>query len=171
MSHETDKMIPYQENKNGEINPFDKIISMLNRNNTEYQTIEHEPVYTSAQAESISGLDLSQGVKSLLLKADKTFVLVVLPGDKRIDFNKVKAVTSAKKVRFATKEEVKDIMHCELGACYPIGSFLNLRTVADPSVMENDIVAFNPGVNDKSIILKSQDYVKIASPEIIQIRE
>lgn len=169
MSNETDKMKPFQENKDREINPFNKIISILQAGNVNYQIIEHEPVYTSTQAESISGLTLSQGAKALLLKADKNFVLVVLPGDRRVDFDKLKQVLSAKKVRFAVEDEVKEIMHCGLGACYPIGSFLNLRTVADPSLMENEMIAFNPGVNDKSIILNSADYVKIALPEITRI--
>ncbi len=171
MLSEIDKMRSFKENKDREINPFDEIIFMLDANHVGYQTIKHEPVYTSAQAESISGLALNQGAKALLLKADKDFVLVVLPGDKRVDCNKLKQVLAAKKVRFAGEEEVRKIMHCELGACYPIGSFLNLRTVADPSLIEHETIAFNPGVNDKSIILKSEDYIKVASPEIIQISE
>jgi len=162
-------MKPFQEKKRKEINPFNEIISMLNANHVEYQTIEHEPVYTSAQAESITGLALSQGAKALLLKTDADFVLVVLPGDRHIDFGKLKQALLAKKVRFAGEKEVKEIMHCGLGACYPIGSFLNLRTLADPSLIEHETIAFNPGVNDKSIILKSKDYVKVASPEIARI--
>lgn len=152
-------------------NPFNRIISMLDIDHVVYHIIEHEPVYTSAQAESISGLDLSQGAKALLLKADAAFILAVLPGNRRLDLHRLKQFLPAKRIRFATEKEVREIMHCELGACYPIGSFLNLRTVLDPTLIENEMVAFNPGVNDRSIILRSQDYVKIASPEIIRIRD
>lgn len=169
MLKEIDNMSPLQENRDREINPYNEIVSMLDASHVEYQTVAHEPVYTSAQAESITGLALNQGAKALLLKADKAFVLVVLPGGKRVDFGKLKQVLPAKKVRFAEEEEVKKVMHCELGACYPIGSFLRLRTLIDPSLLENEMIVFNPGVNDKSIILKSEDYVKIASPEITPI--
>lgn len=169
MLNESDRMKTYQEHSHTGINPFNEITAMLSANNINYQTIEHEPVYTSEQAERISGLALNQGAKSLLLKADKAFVLIVLPGDRRIDFGKLKQTLAVKKVRFAGEEEVRTVMHCTLGACYPIGSFLGLRTIADPSLLENETIVFNPGVNDKSIILKSEDYVRIASPEMIQI--
>lgn len=114
MSKETDKMNALQKDHDTEINPFNEITTMLQVSNIQYQTLEHQPVYTSTQAEDISGLALNQGAKALLLKTDKTFVLVVLPGDRRVDFSKLKQVLPAKKVRFAEEKEVKTVMHCNL---------------------------------------------------------
>jgi len=151
------------------INPLSEIIKLLDEGGATYRIISHTPVYTSAQAEAISGLSLNQGAKVMLLRTEDKFVLAVLPGDKRVDFKKVSQYLGAKKVGLATEEEVKGVMHCDLGACYPFGSFIGIRTIADPLLKEEEIIAFNPGVNDQTIIMGSGEYFKIAVPEVLPI--
>ncbi len=157
------------EDMNQPINPCQEILDLLKKSGVPYRVIEHEPVYTSEQAEAISGLSLSQGAKVLLLSAENQFVLAVLPGNKRVDTKKVAQYLGVKRVRFATEEEVKRVMHCDLGACYPFGSIIGVRTIADPLLHQEEIIAFNPGVNDQTIIMGSTDYLKIANPEIQSI--
>lgn len=151
------------------LNPCQEILNLLQRGEVPYRVIKHEPVYTSQQAEEVSGLSLRQGAKALLLKADKEFFLAVLPGDRKVDIKRVANYLGVKKVRFAIEEEVRKVMHCDIGACYPFGSFIGVRTIADPLLQQGEIIAFNPGVNDQSIIMGSMDYFKIANPEIQSI--
>lgn len=148
------------------INPYQEILNLLQKGEVTYRVIKHEPVYTSQQAEEVSGLSLSQGAKVILLFAETQFALAVLPGDRKVDTKKVANYLGIKKVRFASEEEVKTVMHCDVGACYPFGSFLGVRTIADPLLQQEEIIAFNPGVNDQSIIMSGSDYFKIAKPEI-----
>ena len=137
-----------------------------------YEIFEHEPVYTSEQAAKVRGESLSEGAKSLLLKADDNFILAVLPGNKRLDIKKFKKVFGMKNIRFAKPEEVKEIMDCEIGACYPIGNIIGVRTIVDNSFLNNTDVCFNPGVHDKTIKMKWQDYKLITDDiEIFNICE
>ena len=59
--------------------PYNEIVKLLN--DIEHDLIEHEHVVTSEDAARVRGLDLSEGMKSLLLSADGEPVLVVLRGD------------------------------------------------------------------------------------------
>ncbi len=147
-------------------NPFEEILNLLKTNKVEYQLIEHEPVYTSEQAARVRGLSLAEGAKSLLLKANNSFVLAVLPGDRKLDSKKVKIILQTKKLRFATPEEVVNIMGCEIGACYPFGNILKIRTLVDPKLGTNDGISFNPGLHEKTIRLRWRDYRKIVQPEL-----
>ncbi len=139
-------------------NPSEAIFRFLNEKNISYEVLEHEAVYTSEQAAQVRGLHLTQGAKSLLLKANKEFVLVILPGDKKLDSKKLKTLLGIKSLRFATPEEVKEKMGCEIGACYPFGNLINLQMFVDNNLANNDVIFFNPGIHTKSIKMKWKDY-------------
>lgn len=149
--------------------PYTKIIRLLQKNKITYEFSEHEPVYTSKQAARIRGEPLSIGAKSLLIKAGNDFVLVVLSGDKRLDSKKLKAFLNAKSIRFATPEEVKEVMGCEVGACYPIGTIVDVRTIVDNFLTKNTVFSFNPGVHNKTFKMRWKDYRAIVNPEIADI--
>lgn len=147
--------------------PFEKIRRFLA--GTDYELQDHEPVYTSAEAAEVRGLPLSTGAKSLLLKTSEGFLLSVLPGDRKLDSKKVKALVPGKSFRFATPDEVRDVMGCAVGACYPFGNLIGVRMVVDPILLSQEEISFNPGVHDRTITMKSADYRRLASPELHEI--
>lgn len=151
------------------MNPYESIINLLQINSTKFDELNHEPVYTSEQAAKVRGLSLDVGAKSLLLKANDYFVLIVLPGSKKIDSKKLKSALGIKKLRFATPQEVKDIMACEIGSCYPFGSIVGLNTYLDYSLLKQHLISFNPGVHDKSIQIKLSDYLILEHPKKLDI--
>ena len=149
--------------------PYQKIVKLLKTNNISYQDTGHEPVYTSAQAAEIRGISASQGAKALLLKCESGFILALLPGDRKLDSRKLKNLLNVKGLRFAFPEEVKDIMGCEIGACYPFGNLINLPTYADNHLSTNDTVSFNPGVHTRSIEMKWKDLYMLVKPKMVDI--
>lgn len=150
-------------------NPYEEIVKLLDNQTIKYEILEHEPVYTSEQAAKVRGLSLREGAKSLLLKAGNKFILVVLPGDKKLDSKKLKQRLSTKNLRFASPEEVKEIMGCEIGACYPIGTIIGIKPLVETSLSQNEIISFNPGVHNKSIKIQWDDYQRLANPELADI--
>jgi len=149
--------------------PFQVIIDLLNQKEIKYELVQHPPVFTCEQAANIRGTTLHQGAKTLLLKVDTNFILAVMPGDKRLDSKKLKSYLHAKNLRFATPDEVKNQMGCEIGACYPFGNVIDIEMVVDPSLSQNQQISFNPGVHDRSIIMKYPDFISIVSPKIVDI--
>ncbi len=149
--------------------PRKKIIDLLQAAGIQYRLISHEPVFTNEQAEAITGLGLRQGAKSLLIKTDASFVLAVVPGDQRVDMQKVATAVGAAKARLANKKQIAKIMFCDMGACYPFGYIIGIPTLVDPLLQQSDIIAFNPGVNDQSVVMATNDYLRIAQPQIYSI--
>ncbi|SRR5258708_1288682 len=131
--------------------PHTQIIKFLEKNNIPYELIDHEPVYTSEEATKVRWISLHQGAKTLLLKAKDAYMLFILPGDMKLDTKRVKTLLAIKDLRFATPEEVKMIMGCEVEACYPFGNLINIRMFVDKSLAQNEMISFNPGVHTKSI--------------------
>lgn len=153
-----------------------KITSLLKENNSWFETFEHEPVRTSQEASMVrTGYTIEQGAKALIVRAkinnqEKRFVMVVVPGDKRFDNQKLKSLLGAKDIRFATEAEVADITNGVLpGGVPPFGNLFNLEVYADSSLLTNQKIIFNAGDKRFSVGMSSQDYQKIVNPKIVDL--
>ena len=143
---------------------LDKIIKLFDEAGILYEKLEHEPVYTSEDAAKIRDTGLSMGAKALILFADKKPVLVVVPGDKRLDFNKFKKLFSIKDLRMAAREEVYNLTGLEVGSIPPVGKALNLQSYYSDDFKQKDMVAFNAGMHTVSIKMKASDLLKVEEP-------
>jgi len=143
---------------------FEKIKNLFNDAAVAYSVIEHEPVYTSQDAAKIRDTDISMGAKALVLFADKSPILVVVPGDKKIDFKKFKREFDVKDLRMATKEEVLELTGLEVGAIPPVGKAMELVSYFDEGFKQKEKVAFNAGLHTTSIITTPNGLIKVEDP-------
>ncbi|MBI2112645.1 hypothetical protein HYT52_03875 [Candidatus Woesearchaeota archaeon] len=146
---------------------LNKIIDWLNENSIEYKIIHHKPTRTSEESAKERNEDLSIGGKALVLKIDDTFKLFVLSAAAKLDSNAVKQQFNAKKLRFATAEELLKLTGLEPGSVPPFGlPIQSLDLYVDLSITKNTKIAFNAGSHTDSIIMQMEDYLKIAKLKI-----
>jgi Ala-tRNA(Pro) deacylase len=143
------------------------IISFLEKNKITYEVVEHEPVYTNPAMAEALGVSEAETVKSLvLLTKEKQMVVLVMPGDKKVDWKKAAAGIGTKKVSFAKPEEVLEKVGCEIGCVPPFGQLTPLPIYMDKDLTKKDYVYFNPGVHDKSFKIKAWDLKKMCKPSL-----
>ena len=145
---------------------LEKIKEILDSLSIEYELLNHEPVYTSADAAKIRDMGLSNGAKALVFVADGAPVLIVVPGDKKVDLRKFKQLFKVKDLRMSSSEEIKEITTLEVGSIPPVGKAMNLKSYFDSSFLEKDVVAFNAGSHSVSIRMKAKDLIKAENPII-----
>jgi len=143
---------------------FEKIKKLLDENGITYRLFEHEPVFTSEQAAKVRNTKMCQGAKAIIFKADDNPLLVVVPGDRRVDSKVFKKLYHIKDLRLLTADEVKELTGLEIGAIPPFGSQMSLKTYCDQKVFENEEVVFNAGAHTKSIKMKSKDFLNLVKP-------
>jgi Cys-tRNA(Pro) deacylase len=73
-------------------------------------------------------------VKSLLFRAEDTFILSLVAGDKRCSLNKLKEITSKKDISMANPEEVKTQTGYTIGGVSPVGLLKLVRILIDNSL-------------------------------------
>ena len=130
-----------------------------------YRLLEHEPTPTSVDAARARGEPLRIGAKAMLLKVGGAFELFVLSAARRLDSKAIKRTRGAKKLRFATPEELLELTGLVPGAVPPFGQpLLPFELAVDLSVLENDRVAFNAGSLRHSIVMAADDYLRAAAP-------
>lgn len=77
-------------------------------------------------------------VKSLLFKAENTFILCLVAGDKKASLNKIKKIINIKDVSMASAEEVKDVTGFTIGGVSPIGHLNKINIYIDNSLERFD---------------------------------
>ena len=86
--------------------------------------------------EAASSLNCEVGaiVKSLLFKAENTFILCLVAGDKKASLNKIKKSLNIKDVSMASADEVKDITGFTIGGVSPVGHLNKINIYIDNSL-------------------------------------
>jgi Ala-tRNA(Pro) deacylase len=69
----------------------------------------------------------------------------------------------------AGRERAEELTGCVIGAIPPFSFNEKLPLLADPRIEDNPEVVFNAGRLDRSIWMRSTDYMRIAAPEIVRM--
>lgn len=153
---------------------YDQLIAFLDRYGTSYRLIDHIPEGRTEIISPIRGNALSQAAKCMVLivklgKKVTRYVLAVVPGDARVDFNAVKALMNASYVSFASPEIAEKLAGSVVGTVLPFSFHPELELIVDPALLENDEIYFNAARLDRSMALKTSDYLALTKPRTERI--
>jgi len=145
-----------------------KIVEILKKKKIAYEVVAHEPVYTNPAMAEALGVSEAETVKSLvLLTKEKQMVVLVLPGNKKVEWKEAAAGIGTKKVSFAKPEAVLEKVGCEVGCVPPFGQLTPLPIYMDPELVKKEFVYFNPGKHDKSFKIRAWDLKKACQPKMV----
>src|ERR1035441_5005640 len=100
---------------------LDQIRAWLTSEGVVFREVHHEPTRTSEDSARARGEQLRVGGKALLIKVDDVYRLFVLSADRKLDSAAVKRRFSARKMRFATPEELAELTGLVPGSVPPFG--------------------------------------------------
>jgi len=143
---------------------FVRLEERLKSQGIAFKVLDHSPVYTSAEAAAVRGVDLHSGAKALIVKVEAQFVMIVLPADFSLHTKAVKQALNCKNLRFANAEEVLALTTLKPGSIPPFGSLFNLPTYCDSRLGDNASINFNAGMHSRSINMTSADYLAVENP-------
>jgi Ala-tRNA(Pro) deacylase len=153
---------------------YTQLIAFLDQHGAQYRLIDHMPEGRTEVVSAMRGNALSQAAKCIVLmvkigKKVTKYVLGVVPGDTRIDLNAVKTLMGGTYVAFASSDIAERLAGSVAGTILPFSFHPELELVVDPSLLENDELYFNSARLDRSMALKTSDYVALARPRIERI--
>lgn len=95
--------------------------------------------------------------------------LVILPGDRKLDFKRVADALGIKKATLASPEEAMAATGNVIGAIPPFAE-PGMRLLVDPDLVNVYAeIAFNAGCLDRSMVLDTADYLRIAQPTVVSV--
>jgi len=147
-----------------------KLLKFLEENKAKYESIEHRTVYTAHdKAQTLKVPEKIVG-KTLVVKMDRDFAMVLIGANKILDKTKFKKVVntwrkkieqkSVKKIGFATEIWMKkNLKGVKVGAIPPFGNLWGLPTFINKSLFKRGPLAGGRRVGrSPKIIVNAGDY-------------
>ena len=126
---------------------------------------------TAKEAATSLKCEVGAIVKSLLFKADDTFLICLVPGDKRCSLNKLKKILNKKDVRMANADEVKANTGFSIGGVAPIAHLKKLNILIDQSLGRFQSVFAAAGHPNSIFKIEYNKLVQMTKGEIKEITE
>jgi len=154
---------------NSENSKLTRILELLDGEGISYRRISHEPTRTSEDSSRARGEALETGGKALLLKCGDSFSIFVLSAALKLDSQAVKKRLGVRSLRFATAEELLELTGLVPGSVPPFGEpVLPFPLYVDESIEANERIAFNAGSLTDSLVLGTEDYLRVARGELFR---
>ena len=144
----------------------ERVIARLEAAGAAYRVLRHAPAVGSLRIAETRGMPASAGAKALLVRAAGAFVLLVLPGDRRLSSPKLRRALGTHDIRLARNDELLRATGCRPGEVPPFGELFGLPVVMDLRVAANREVAFTAGATDESFVMAAEDLVRIVQPRL-----
>jgi len=119
--------------------PVELFEKFIKENNLDIKPVKSDVLTTTAQeAANVHKVPVSNIVKSLVIKADDEFFIVLCPGDKRLDFQELKKMLNKNEIRMADASEVKEITGHSVGGVPPFGHKQPIKTIILDGFNQNE---------------------------------
>ena len=142
-----------------------KLLSHLDKNKVKYEVLKHRTVFTAYDLAQTMKAKLQEIAKTVLVKVDKQYYLVVVPAHYNLDFGKVKKILKAKKAKIAKEGEMKSKFKVKPGAITPFGTIHKLGVLVDTALLKTRDAIFTAGSFTESIRMKTKDFLKVEEPK------
>ena len=151
-----------------------RLIDFLDQHKAHYRLIDHQPEGRTEIVSPMRGNKVSQAAKCIVMmvkigKNVTKYILGVVPGDARIDLNAIKELFHGTYISFATPEIAERLAGSVAGTFLPFSFNPELELVVDPSLLKNNEIYFNAARLDRSMALKTSDYMVLAKPRLERI--
>lgn len=147
-----------------------KVAKYLEQAGISHEIIEHRTVYTAIDAAATMKKKINEIIKSLLIKADKDYYLVLLPADNNLDLEKLKKVISkfqakeVKVIKIPGEKIVDKAFKVKSGAMSAFGSVYKVGVVLEKKLEKLSKAVFATGSHNHSVEMKVKDYIKLENP-------
>ncbi|MBU1778334.1 YbaK/EbsC family protein [Patescibacteria group bacterium] len=144
-----------------------KLVKYLEKAGVKHEILEHKTVYTAIDAANTMKKKMNEIVKSLLIKADKDYYLVLLPADQNLNFEKLKKVISKvtdkqiKTIKIPGEKIMQNALKIKAGALSAFGNLHKISVVAEKKLEKIKKAIFSSGSFNHSVEMAMKDFIKL----------
>jgi prolyl-tRNA editing enzyme YbaK/EbsC (Cys-tRNA(Pro) deacylase) len=152
--------------------PVERVTSFLREAGAEVRVEEFKEGTPTAQAAAKAvGCDLGQIVKSLVFQCDEKPVLVMVPGDRRADQQKITQAAGCRYARIAAAHEVVEATGFEPGAVAPFPLPRVARAFVERTLLAHPVVWIGAGSDRHMAALTPAELVRLARARPMDVVE
>tara|TARA_B100001123_G_scaffold445219_1_gene596190 strand:- start:857 stop:1339 length:483 start_codon:yes stop_codon:yes gene_type:complete len=142
--------------------PVKRVQEFITKFNNEIKILVLDTTARTAK-DAASSLNCEVGaiVKSLLFKANESFLICLIAGDRRCSLNKLKKILKKKDVSMANADEVKEKTGFSIGGVAPVAHTTKLDILVDESLSRFENVFGAAGHPNCVFKINYKDLIKI----------
>lgn len=150
---------------------YERLLSILDAAGARYRVIEHEPEGRTEVVSGYRGNAVAAAAKCIVVmvkvgKKVTRYFLAVVPGDARVDLAALKESVGGTYVAFASTDRAEALAGSASGTILPFSFHEDLELVVDPALLVHEEIFFNAARLDRSLALNTDDYRKLADPQV-----
>ncbi len=149
-----------------------ELAHLLDEAGVEYERLPHRHTETAVAEAVAIGVTPAQVAKTLVVKTSEGFARAVIPASERLDLRRLREIVGATKdtIALASETELAGAYPMfELGAVPPFGGPSGDRVFVDRRIAAQETVLLEAGTHEESFRLKSDELVRLARAEIVDI--
>jgi Cys-tRNA(Pro) deacylase len=152
--------------------PVERVAAVLRAQGVDarLEEFEHGTATAVAAARAV-GCEVAQIVKSLVFVCDGLPVVVLVPGDRRADRDRVAAAAGASSARIATPDEVLAATGFDPGGVAPFPLPLVSRVLIDRELLQHEVIWAGAGSERHVVGLTPADVVRLTNGEVASLGE
>ncbi len=141
----------------------------LDHEHVHYDVLPHSEAFRALAIAQTLHTSEKEMAKVVIVKADKRFVMAVLPASWYVDLHRLRTVFTTNQVRLATENEITGLFpDCELGAMPPFGNLYGLPVYVDRSLTEDEEIVFQAGTHSDAIRMRYWDFAALVFPVVAE---
>jgi Ala-tRNA(Pro) deacylase len=137
-----------------------KVLNFLEKNKIAHKLISHKKVYTAYDTAQTLKKKLGEIAKTLVVKADKNYILAVLPASRSLDFQKLKKTLKVKKVEIAKENVMQKIFKVKPGAMTSFGELYKIPVYVDKLLLKSKKIITSAGTYKDSFEMTAKNFLK-----------
>lgn len=138
-----------------------KLKKHLDQNKIKYEVVPHKKVFTAVDAAATLKVKLEEIAKSLVVKADKTYYLLILAANRNVHLGKLQKALKVKKVIIPKEAELVKAFKIKPGSLTGFGAVHQLPVIVDKGYDKVKKAIFSSGSLIESVKMTVRDYLKL----------
>ena len=145
-----------------------RVRDYLEENRVPYTHCTHRLAYTAQEVAAAQHVPGREMAKTLILKVDSQFVMVVLPAVMKVNMKALRDELPFTHVELASEKEFASLFpDSEVGAMAPFGNLYQIPVYVDRTLAQDEEIVFNAGTHVDTIRIKYADFVRLVQPVIV----
>jgi Ala-tRNA(Pro) deacylase len=150
-----------------------RVTHWLEERGVDHELITHAETFTAADEAREAGVPAGHVAKTLALRDQDSYRLVVIPASRRLDLARVRQLGGrSPHLRLATEHELRrDFPNFDVGALPPFGPLLPAPEIVDIRLLYHDRIFCSAGDHRHAVTLDPRELLRIAEPQVADICE
>lgn len=144
-----------------------KTLKYLEKSGKKYDILEHRTVYTAIDAAITLKKKFEEISKTLLVKADKDYIMIILPADQNLDMEKLKKVIGkengkeVKVIKIPGEKAMEKALKIKSEAIGSFGGVHKLPVIVEKKLAKLKKAIFSSGSYNHAIEMSMKDFVEL----------